>query len=431
VNRDDAIALLKGGPDGVLDWNTRRANGEQIPSLENADLFRADLTGANLSRADLRGANLYGANLDSANLSEADLYTADLAKADLSGANLSAANLCGARLSRGILLEADFRPADLSGADLRGADLLRTDLEGADLRRAVLSGARLGGAYLGLADIREADLSRAHLYSADLREADLREADLHEANLSYADLSMAKLTGANLSRCRCRGTLFCDLDLSEVKGLESIQHDGPSFVGVETLFKSKGKILEAFLRGCGVPDALIATLPALLGSMKPVQFYSCFLSHSSADKDFARRLHSRMRDEGLRVWFDEVQMQGGKKLHEQIDEAIRTYDKLLIVLSPHSMNSDWVKTELRKAFQQERREGQRKLFPIGLVPYSEVRDWECFDADHGKDLAVEVREYLIPDFSNWKDNDAFEAAFGRLLRDLKADVPPAGAAATT
>src|SRR5262249_44783765 len=34
-------------------------------------------------------------------------------------------------------------------------------------------------------------------------------------------------------------------------------------------------------------------------------FSSCFISHSSADKEFARRLHSRMREEGLRVWFDE------------------------------------------------------------------------------------------------------------------------------
>ena len=32
----------------------------------------------------------------------------------------------------------------------------------------------------------------------------------------------------------------------------------------------------------------------------------------------------------------------------------------------------------------------------------------------------EVREYFIPDFSNWKNHDHFEAAFARLLKDLKA-----------
>jgi hypothetical protein len=36
-------------------------------------------------------------------------------------------------------------------------------------------------------------------------------------------------------------------------------------------------------------------------------------------------------------------------------------------------------------------------------------------------LAVEVREYFIPDFSNWKDHDAFESAFARLKKDLEAE----------
>ena len=65
--------------------------------------------------------------------------------------------------------------------------------------------------------------------------------------------------------------------------------------------------------------------------------------------------------------------------------------------------------------------------PVYLSPAAEyqMQPWvERFDADHGKDLAVEVREYFIPDFSAWKDNDPFEAAFTRLLRDLKAEGPP-------
>ena len=121
-----------------------------------------------------------------------------------------------------------------------------------------------------------------------------------------------------------------------------------------------------------------------------------------------------------RVWFAPEDVQGGKKLHEQIDEAIRLYDKLLLVLSPESMNSEWVKTEIRKARKAEIKEKRRKLFPIRLVDFDTIRDWECFDADSGKDLGVEIREYFIPDFSNWKDHDAFESSFARLLKDLKA-----------
>jgi hypothetical protein len=44
----------------------------------------------------------------------------------------------------------------------------------------------------------------------------------------------------------------------------------------------------------------------------------------------------------------------------------------------------------------------------------------CFDADTGKDSAREIREYFIPDFSNWKDHDSYQEAFRRLISDLKA-----------
>ncbi len=63
---------------------------------------------------------------------------------------------------------------------------------------------------------------------------------------------------------------------------------------------------------------------------------------------------------------------------------------------------------------------RRMLFPIRLVDFETVRQWKCFDADTGKDLAREIREYFIPDFSNWKDYDAYKKAFERLLQNLKA-----------
>ncbi len=83
------------------------------------------------------------------------------------------------------------------------------------------------------------------------------------------------------------------------------------------------------------------------------------------------------------------------------------------------MASDWVATEIRRARKAEVKEGKQKLFPIRLVPFDVIRDWECFDADTGKDLGVEIREYFIPDFANWQDAAAFEKAFARLLNDLK------------
>lgn len=107
-------------------------------------------------------------------------------------------------------------------------------------------------------------------------------------------------------------------------------------------------------------------------------------------------------------------------MHDQIDEAIRLHDKLLLILSPHSMASGWVMTEISKARKREVRDKARVLFPISLTPFEAVRDWECFDADTGKDSAREIREYFVPDFSNWKAHDSYQKAFERLLKDLSA-----------
>src|SRR5205085_12594188 len=92
---------------------------------------------------------------------------------------------------------------------------------------------------------------------------------------------------------------FADNDLSEVKGLERVIRFGPSSIGIDTLYKSDGKIPEVFLRGCGVPDDFITYIHSL--TVQPIQFYSCFISYSTRDEEFARRLYSRMRDEHLRV----------------------------------------------------------------------------------------------------------------------------------
>jgi hypothetical protein len=202
------------------------------------------------------------------------------------------------------------------------------------------------------------------------------------------------------------------------RGLETVQHLGPSSIAIDTICRSKGQIPESFLRGCGVPDDFITFMKSL--SANPIDFYSCFISYSFADQDFAERLHSDLQNKGVRCWFAPHDMQSGKKLHEQIDQAIRLHDKLLLILSPHSMESEWVKTEIAKAREREVRESRRVLFPIRLAPFETLREWEYFDADSGKDSAREIREYFIPDFSNWKNHDSYQEAFQRLISDLKS-----------
>ena len=270
-------------------------------------------------------------------------------------------------------------------------------------------------ANLSHANLSSANLIRASLFSADLSGANLSGADLSEANLSKADLREA-----DLSQVKLFSVTFDDNDLSATKGLEAIIHMGPSTIGLDTLFKSNGKLPKVFLREAGVPEDFITQIPSLIAGIQPIQFHSCFISFSYQDKEFSQRLHSRMRDEKLRVWYAPEDMKGGRKLYEEIFSAIQIHDKLLLVLSESSMKSEWVITEIRRARKVEREENRRKLFPIRLVSFEAIQKWECFDADSGKDLAIELREYYIPDFSHWKDHDAFEAEFSKLLRDLRA-----------
>jgi hypothetical protein len=44
------------------------------------------------------------------------------------------------------------------------------------------------------------------------------------------------------------------------------------------------------------------------------------------------------------------------------------------------------------------------------------------ELDTGAALAEAVRKYHIPDFSNWKNHDAFEKAFACLEKDLRTSI---------
>jgi len=343
-----------------------------------------------------------------------------LADVDLSEANLVGLDLTGADFS----IRLDIDPGVVGNLESRNVhfDLISSsvDLTAANLRAAILAGAEFRGCTLVRANLWGAALDESDLTSTDLTKADMRLATLSQSNLRASILKAANLTEARFDR-----TSLDDLDLSEVIGLDKAVHFGPSSIGIDTIYESKGKIPHIFLRGCGVPENFIEYMASLVGA--GIEFYSLFISYSTHDQEFAERLHADLQAKGVRSWFAPHDMRGGKKVHEQIDAAIRIHDKLLLILSPDSMASDWVRAEIFKTRERETREGKRVLFPIRLCSFEALRDWVLFDGDTGKDLAREIREYFIPDFSNWNDHDAYKLAFERLLSDLHGKPEPASA----
>jgi uncharacterized protein YjbI with pentapeptide repeats len=350
------VKILRGG---FRDWNEwRKANPEILPDLSWADLSKTNLRRANLRWSDLSKAKLSAISLREANLISADLNKSDISRTDLSGANLNGANLSGADLSQ----------ADLSGADLRSANF----------SSAKLCGANLGG---------------AQLFKTNLDAVDLAEADF--------------------SNCIMQETQLGNVDLSRSKGLEAVKHKGPSSVGIDTIYRSGGNIPEVFLRGAGVPEPFIVQMKSLVAAMSPIEFYSCFISYSSKDQECAERLHADLVSKRVRCWFAPEDLKIGSKLRPSFDEAIRVHDKLMVLLSEHSVKSPWVEKEVETAFEKERQQKRTVLFPIRL-------DDAVMETDEA--WAADIRRTRhIGDFRNWKDHDSYKKGFDRLLRDLKAE----------
>jgi uncharacterized protein YjbI with pentapeptide repeats len=314
-----------------------------------------------------------------------DLSNADLRAARLSGAYLDHVDFRMARLNGAHLPRVDLRAARLSGANLRGADLIEANLRNADLAGA--------------------DLSRANLRGADLMRANLSGTVFTEANLTEAFLRAADLSGASLS-----GTVLGGIDLREVSGLETVHHQSPSYLSIETIYRAFGQIPEAFLRGTGVPDTFIASLRSLV--IKPIDYATCFISSSYKDEAFAHRLYAGLQQAGMRCWVALKQMRSEDKIHH-LDESIRFADKLLLVLSEHSIASPWVPYEVETAFEKERQRGGQILFPLALDDSIQhtSQTW----------MATIRRRRHIGDFTRWKQPDDYQQALERLLQDVKAE----------
>ena len=353
---EEHMTILK---QGALAWNVwRHLNQVMEPDLSEADLREIDLPEVNLFGADLTQALLFGANLR--------------------GANLVATRLIGTRLSgagwtetRAVDGKMAFIPHFINGPDLSGANLNHAFLQGTDLTGANLTGATLHGVILNKTTLRQTNLT---------------------------DITMAS-------------TFLNNLDLREVQGLETVYHFGPSNIDIQTIYQSHGEIPEIFLRGVGVPDQFIEYMHSLVAA-KAINYHSCFISYSSKDQAFAERLYADLLSKGVLCWYALEDLPIGEKIRPGIDQAIRKHEKVLLVLSEHSVASDWVEQEAETTFERERKEKKLVLFPVRL-------DEAVMQINDGWPAHLR-RTRKIGNFTGWETYNAYQKAFGRLLRDLKA-----------
>jgi len=132
-----------------------------------------------------------------------------------------------------------------------------------------------------------------------------------------------------------------------------------------------------------------------------------FLSHSSHDRTFVRKLTDVLRSHGVPVWYSPVNIIGAQQWHDQIGRALRRCDWFILVLSPHSVNSKWVKRELLFALNDARYEDR-------IVPVFHRR---C------KELQL---SWVLPTFQRIDFTSDFRAGCRDLLRIWGLGYAPAG-----
>jgi hypothetical protein len=116
-----------------------------------------------------------------------------------------------------------------------------------------------------------------------------------------------------------------------------------------------------------------------------------FISHNWNDKPIARKLATDLSAKGIGVWVDEAEIKLGDSLITKIRDGIDKVDYVFVLLSKHSIDSEWVKKEVEIAMNQEIEGKKVKVVPILLhdvdLPgflkgklYGDLRSMDRYDA---------------------------------------------------
>ena len=127
--------------------------------------------------------------------------------------------------------------------------------------------------------------------------------------------------------------------------------------------------------------------------------HSVFISHSSFDKQFVRQLASDLEAHGIRAWVDEAEIRPGDDFISKVNDGLKNVTHVLIIFSPHSLISSWVREETHAA-QIRAVRGEARLIPVLLGE---------FDAD---DIPILLQSRLFVDF---RSPDQYQDQLKQLL----------------
>jgi formylglycine-generating enzyme required for sulfatase activity len=144
-----------------------------------------------------------------------------------------------------------------------------------------------------------------------------------------------------------------------------------------------------------------------------------FVCHAHEDADFAHRLANDLRQNGWRVWIAPDSIQSGEMWGEGIDRGMDESGVLVLVLTPRSVQSPWVRKETYVAIQLES-QGRIKFMPLEVEPCDVPGLWSTyqrisFQSDYGSGLNA-LLDVLEPARRERREREAQESA-----RQLEAE----------
>ncbi len=100
--------------------------------------------------------------------------------------------------------------------------------------------------------------------------------------------------------------------------------------------------------------------------MTPDFTYDVFLSHSSQDKLAVRALAERLREDRIRVWFDEWKIGPGDSIPAKIEAGLEQSRVLVLCMSDSAFGSDWAQLEAGTFRFRDPLNSDRRFIPLRL-----------------------------------------------------------------
>ena len=117
-----------------------------------------------------------------------------------------------------------------------------------------------------------------------------------------------------------------------------------------------------------------------------------FLCHSSADREFVRRLANDLDLFKVFAWLDDWELEPGDSLLGRIGEALEESAYVAVILSDASARSNWCRKELHQALSKELRSGRKVVIPVLLTrtsipPFLEEKVFLDFSTNYFEPMA--------------------------------------------